>query len=89
MKIVEDKFPEGDGNIGIYSCKIEYVQQLDACQDEEQYPDCTQRLICEIDDAGGGNFLRFRTGDAGWSVDFNNLNELIEIFKDFEKRCNP
>lgn len=89
MKIVNDLFPEGDGNIGIYSCKIEYNQQLDSCQSENDHPDCCQRLICEIDDAGGGKFLRFYTGEAGWSLDFDHLNELIEIFKDFEKRCNP
>lgn len=85
MKIVDEQFPEHD-EVGIYQVKIEYTQNLDSCQSESKYPDGCQILKCETDDAGGGKFLRFYTGEAGWSLDFDNLDEIIEIFNDFKRR---
>lgn len=87
MKIVDDPFTEHEGEVGIYQVKIEYTQPLDCCQSEHY--DCTQRLICETADGGGGKFLRFYTGEAGWSLDFDNLNELIELLNDFKRRTTP
>ena len=88
MKIVDEQFPN-DNEVGIYQVKIEYTQTLDCCQHESEHPDCGQFLKLETDDGGGGKFIRFFTGEAGWSIDPDNLNDLIEIFNDFKRRITP
>lgn len=88
MKLVDEQFPE-DNEVGIYQVKIEYTQNLDSCQLEDEHPDGQQFLKLETDDAGGGKFIRFFTGEAGWSIDPDNLNDLIEIFNDFKRRIIP
>ena len=57
-----------------------YEQNTDACQDFD-----IQQLTIETDDAGGGKFVRFFTGEYGWS--FDNVNEIIDIFNDFLARA--
>ena len=57
-----------------------YEQESDSCQDYG-----TQELTIETDDAGAGKFVRFFTGEYGWS--FDSIDELIEIFNDFITRA--
>ena len=44
-----------------------------------------QLIPIETDDAGAGKFVRFFTGEYGWS--FDSIDELIEIFNDFITRA--
>lgn len=85
MTIVDDNFPpEGSECIALSKMTIEYVQDLDCCQSEHEYPDCCQTLTITTDDGGGGKFLRICTGSAGWSI--NNIDELVDLLNDFKQR---
>ena len=85
MTIVDDNFPpENSECIALSKMTIEYVQDLDCCQSEHEYPDCCQTLTVTTDDGGGGKFLRIYTGSAGWSI--SNIDELIDLLNDFKRR---
>jgi hypothetical protein len=59
----------------IINGKIELTQDNDSCQ-----KDGYQTLKIEIDDAGGGPFLRLKTGGSGWS--FNHPDDLHRVIRD-------
>jgi len=63
--------------------KIVYIQEPDCCQPQDSD---YQNLTLEADDGGGGMFIRFKTGPLGWSVDTENLQNLINIFNDFRMK---
>ena len=85
MTIVDDNFPpENSECIALSKMTIEYVQDLDCCQSEHEYPDCCQTLTVTTDDGGGGKFLRIYTGSAGWSI--SNIDELVDLLHDFKRR---
>lgn len=85
MTIVDDNFPpENSECIALSKMTIEYVQDLDCCQSEHEYPDCCQTLTVTTDDGGGGKFLRIYTGSAGWSI--SNIDELVDLLNDFKRR---
>lgn len=85
MTIVDDSFPpENSECIALSKMTIEYVQDLDCCQSEHEYPDCCQTLTVTTDDGGGGKFLRIYTGSAGWSI--SNIDELVDLLNDFKRR---
>lgn len=85
MTIVDDNFPpENSECIALSKMTIEYVQDLDCCQSEHEYPDCCQTLTVTTDDGGGGKFLRIYTGSTGWSI--SNIDELVDLLNDFKRR---
>ena len=85
MTIVDDNFPpENSECIALSKMTIEYVQDLDCCQSEHEYPDCCQTLTVTTDDGEGGKFLRIYTGSAGWSI--SNIDELVDLLNDFKRR---
>jgi hypothetical protein len=87
MQIIVDGVPDNStGDILLESMKVEYMQELDSCQSTSEYPIGIQCLTIETDNAGGGKFLRIHTGEAGWSI--NDIEELVNILKDFRKRCS-
>ncbi len=84
MEIVNDMFPPDSGSVALSKMTIEYVQDLDCCQSEKDYPEDCQILTVTTDDGGGGKFLRIKTNEAGWSI--NNIDEFVSILTDFKNR---
>ena len=84
MTIVDDDFPKDSECIALSKMTIEYVQDLDCCQSEHEYPDCCQTLTITTEDGGGGKFLRIYTSSAGWSI--SNIDELVDLLNDFKRR---
>ncbi len=82
MKIVDD-YSSLD-NIQLEKVSATYTQELDCCQSEKDHPDECQILTLETDDGGGGKFIRFKTGEAGWSI--SDIEELELVINDFKKR---
>ena len=83
-KIIDAAYTDNCNEIAMSKCSIEYCQELDCCQSTTEYPMDTQTITLTTDDGGGGKFIRFHTGAAGWSID--NIEELILIFNDFNQR---
>ncbi len=64
--------------------KIEVFQDPDSCQsDDDAVP---QEMTVEIDDAGGGPFLRLHTGKKGWSI--NDISDLKPFLEPIMKMAN-
>ena len=84
MTIVDDNFPKDSKCIALSKMTIEYVQDLDCCQSENEYPEGCQTLTITTEDGGGGKFLRVNTSSAGWSID--SIDELINLLNDFKQR---
>ena len=57
-----------------------YSQEADCCQASDDYQVITFKAV----DGGGGKFIRFSTGELGWSLD--SLDDFIEIYNDFKRR---
>jgi hypothetical protein len=60
------------------SGKLSLSQENDSCQDEGE-----QFLHVEVNDAGGGPFIRIKTGNLGWSmnsplVTFSAINSILK-----------
>lgn len=84
MKLVDSEFPNASNEVSVSKITIEYVQNLDCCQSEKDYPEGVQILTVTTDDGGGGKFIRFNTGEAGWSID--NIEDVVKILSDFKQR---
>ena len=57
--------------------KINYKQRADNCQKNEY----DQTLSIELDDAGGGYFIRIITGENGWSIDEEEIDKIARHLK--------
>ena len=68
--------------INITSIVIETSQESDSCDSED-----FQDLTVEFDDAGGGFFLRLKTGKNGWS--FDNINDISKTINDILFKALP
>ena len=55
MKLADNEFPNLLNEISVSKVTIEYVQDLDCCQSEKDYPEGVQILTVTTDDGGGGN----------------------------------
>ncbi len=86
MKLADNEFPNLLNEVSVSKVTIEYVQDLDCCQSEKDYPEGVQILTVTTDDGGGGKFIRFNTGESGWSVDMDNIEDVIKILTDFKQR---
>ena len=84
IKLVNTEFPEAANEVSISKVTVEYTQDLDCCQSERDYPEGFQKLTITTDDGGGGKFIRFNTGEAGWSID--NIEDVVKILSDFKQR---
>ena len=84
MKLVDTEFPNEANEVSVSKITIEYVQELDSCQSEQDYPEGIQVLTVTTDDAGGGKFIIFHTGKAGWSID--QIDDVVKILSDFKQR---
>lgn len=83
--IVDDIFPSDDGyEVALSEMSAKYVQNLDCCQSDTDYPNDCQILTIETDNGGGGKFFRLRTGEAGWS--FDEVEDFVTILNDFKQR---
>lgn len=83
-KFVDASYPDCSDDIAVAKISVEYVQELDCCQSSQEYPDDCQIITFTSDDGGGGKFIRFKTGEAGWSID--DIDELITLVNDFKQR---
>ena len=84
MKLVTTEFPNTADEVSVSKVTVEYVQDLDCCQSEKDYPEGIQTLTVTTDDGGGGKFIRFNTGESGWSLD--SIEDIIKILSDFKQR---
>lgn len=82
--IVDDAFPSDENEVALSEVSAEYVQNLDCCQSEKDYPDGCQILTIQTDDGGGGKFFRIKTGEAGWA--FDSVDNFVKILNDFKQR---
>ena len=71
---------ENDLDVRLSNLNIKYTQDPDSCDTSGN----SQELELEIDNAGGGIYYILKTGR--WA--FENVKELTNIVKDFEKRVN-
>lgn len=84
MKLVTTEFPNTADEVSVSKVTVKYVQDLDCCQSEEDYPEGIQILTITTDDGGGGKFIRLKTGESGWSLD--SIEDIIKILSDFKQR---
>lgn len=86
ITIIDDCFPSSDDydEVALAKVSAEYIQNLDCCQSESDYPEDCQTLFIETDDGGGGKFLRIKTGESGWSLD--SVEDFVKILNDFKQR---
>ena len=62
---------------------ITLVQEPDSCQDSDsEY----QKLTIEVDNAGGGNFVRVKTNN--WAFDDTEMKPFIKLFKSLMDKRN-
>ena len=62
---------------------ITLKQEPDSCQDpDSEY----QTLTIEVDNAGGGNFVRVKTNN--WSFDNTEIKPFIKLFKSLMGKRN-
>lgn len=73
-------------NLSIAYMQIIYRQEPDCTEDRD---DNDQELIIETRNGGGGHFFNIKTGESGWSLDSDDIeNNLSEIVKDFKTRLD-
>lgn len=84
MKLVTTEFPNTADEVSVSKVTVKYVQDLDCCQSEKDYPEGIQILTVTTDDGGGGKFIRLHTGESGWSLD--SIEDIIKILSDFKQR---
>lgn len=82
MKIViNDYIKENTDDIGLASLNAEYIQNPDNTEGSEaDY----QKLLLETRNGGGGHYLHIVT--KGWSISFSQLEDFLELLKDFKDR---
>ena len=83
MIITDTSYPINTEEVALSKLTIEYVQELDCCQSEKDYPE-GQVLTVTTDDGGGGKFIRFNTGESGWSI--CDIEDIVKILSDFKQR---
>ena len=84
MKLVTTEFPNTADEVSVSKVTVKYVQDLDCCQSERDYPEGIQILTVTTDDGGGGKFIGLNTGESGWSLD--SIEDIIKILSDFKQR---
>ena len=76
--MITEKFPNKEGdNICLYSSQLEYIQNSDTWSDGE-----IQTLKLKTEYVDDGKFFVMET--SRWA--FDNIEDLIEILKDFKNR---
>ena len=87
MNIIDNDFPIDPNDVALSKLTIVYKREFDCTQCESDYPgEDGQTLTITTDDGGGGKFIRFNTGESGWSID--NVDEMVTIINDFKKRLS-
>lgn len=76
--LLEPGFPSSDQPIAVNKVCVEYLQEAD------NKPNGLQFLEISTEDAGGGVFYVIKT--ERWT--FDNLNDLIKVLNDFDKRLS-
>lgn len=85
MILYNNEIPDNNsGAVYIENFTVTYTQDLNSCQSESDFNDDYQRLTLTTDDAGGGKFIHMTLGDAGWSLDVNEIEDFIEILRHFK-----
>ena len=73
-------FPSSEQSVAVNKVSVEYTQEADSNSDSLQF----QLLEVSTEDAGGGVYYVLKT--ERWA--FDNLNDLIKVLNDFEKRLS-
>ena len=71
-------FPSSEQPVAVNKVSVEYTQEADSNSDGLQF------LEVSTEDAGGGVYYVIKT--ERWA--FDNLNDLIKVLNDFEKRLS-
>lgn len=71
-------FPSSEQPVAVNKVSVEYTQEADSNSDG------LQLLEVSTEDAGGGVYYVLKT--ERWA--FDNLNDLIKVLNDFEKRLS-
>lgn len=71
-------FPSSEQPVAVNKVSVEYTQEADSNSDGLQF------LEISTEDAGGGIYYVLKTDR--WA--FDNLNDLIKVLNDFEKRLS-
>ena len=71
-------FPSSEQPVAVNKVSVEYTQEADSNSDGLQF------LEVSTEDAGGGVYYVLKT--ERWA--FDNLNDLIKVLNDFEKRLS-
>lgn len=69
-----------DESVNIDDVSVQYMQNPDCTEDSDGDP---QVIEISTRNNGAGRFINIKT--ENWSI--NNINELVEIIKDFSKRA--
>ena len=77
MEIKPKTYPEGE-EIVITQVKLTYTQESDT-NSSEGYQD----LNLQLEESNGGHYFVLST--ERWAID--NIDELINVLKDFKERC--
>lgn len=86
MNVLNSEYPEeGSSDVYVESFTVKYTQDLNSCQNSDDYRDKEQVLTLTTDDAGGGKFIHMTIGDSGWSIDTNEIEDFVKILRHFKK----
>lgn len=76
--LLADGFPSSEQPVAVNKVSVEYTQEADSKSVGLQF------LEVSTEDAGGGVYYVLKT--ERWA--FDNLNDLIKVLNDFEKRLS-
>ena len=76
--LLEAGFPSSEQPVAVNKVSVEYTQEADGNSDGLQF------LEVSTEDAGSGVYYVLKT--ERWA--FDNLNDLIKVLNDFEKRLS-
>ena len=76
--LLANGFPSSEQPVAVNKVCVEYTQEADDNSSE------VQLLEISTEDAGGGAYYILKT--ERWA--FDNLNDLIKVLQDFEKRLS-
>ena len=80
-KYTIEKDKSGEPPVYLDEVNMVYFQNGDCTQDQ----DIVQELHVEAVNNGVSRFIRFKTGEDGWSV--SEIDEIVKVLEDFKKRA--
>jgi len=77
-RLLSAGFPSSEQPVSVNKVLVEYIQEADSNSDG------LQLIEVSTEDAGGGVFYVLKT--ERWA--FDNINDLVKVLNDFEKRLS-